>query len=479
MKFTIAAVKEAMGNGIHYMIGGGQMDDEVAKYVGADAFWQGRHGGGQTLRQMDSGRECVMENTGQTTKTPEQTAYEQREKRIMDAIQLKKPDRIPVTAMFSFFPARYKGIPIRKTMYDPEVMFDAWVETLTAFAPDLSENPFPMRHLGNLLETFDFKMLKWAGHGLGDDVSYQFVDEEYMKADEYDAFLYDMTDYMMHKFWPRVFGAPGALRETCRISTMSCATTSGAFYAAPLFTDEMVAMGKMLRKAAEHTNTILSYAGKFSQTMAQKGFPANYGAATQVPFDTLGGLFARHQGAYAGHAPPSGEGPGGGGQTAAHHDPPRVSGAQRTGNPRVFIPLHKGVESFMSDAQYQKFYWPGFKALLDGLIDEGLYPCPLVEGAYDARVKYLAQVPSGKVCYHFENFNAPLLKEELAHVACVRGGMPLRILSTGTPDDVKAQLDKVLAEMEDVPGFMVDASTGLDEARPECVRAMFDYMHQL
>ena len=38
MKFTIAAVKEAMGNGIHYMIGGGQMDDEVAKYVGADAF---------------------------------------------------------------------------------------------------------------------------------------------------------------------------------------------------------------------------------------------------------------------------------------------------------------------------------------------------------------------------------------------------------------------------------------------------------
>ncbi len=38
MKFTITAVKEAMGNGIHYMIGGGQMDDEVAKYVGADAF---------------------------------------------------------------------------------------------------------------------------------------------------------------------------------------------------------------------------------------------------------------------------------------------------------------------------------------------------------------------------------------------------------------------------------------------------------
>ena len=419
-----------------------------------------------------------MENTGQTTKTPEQTAYEQREKRIMDAIQLKKPDRIPVTAMFSFFPARYKGIPIRKTMYDPEVMFDAWVETLTAFAPDLSENPFPMRHLGNLLETFDFKMLKWAGHGLGDDVSYQFVDEEYMKADEYDAFLYDMTDYMMHKFWPRVFGALAPCANLPHFHDVMC-YYFGTFYAAPLFTDEMVAMGKMLRKAAEHTNTILSYAGKFSQTMAQKGFPANYGAATQVPFDTLGDFLRGTKGL----------------MLDMRRRPEKVlaavdkllpimirlgvSGAQRTGNPRVFIPLHKGVESFMSDAQYQKFYWPGFKALLDGLIDEGLYPCPLVEGAYDARVKYLAQVPSGKVCYHFENFNAPLLKEELAHVACVRGGMPLRILSTGTPDDVKAQLDKVLAEMEDVPGFMVDASTGLDEARPECVRAMFDYMHQL
>jgi hypothetical protein len=36
-------------------------------------------------------------------KTPEQ-AYQEREKRILDAMALKKPDRVPVLALFGSFP---------------------------------------------------------------------------------------------------------------------------------------------------------------------------------------------------------------------------------------------------------------------------------------------------------------------------------------------------------------------------------------
>ena len=44
-------------------------------------------------------------------KTPEEL-YAEREKRVLDAIALKKPDRVPIMVMFGFFPARYLGMTV-------------------------------------------------------------------------------------------------------------------------------------------------------------------------------------------------------------------------------------------------------------------------------------------------------------------------------------------------------------------------------
>ena len=67
--------------------------------------------------------------------------------------------------------------------------------------------------LGPTLETLDFQQLKWAGHGLEDDASYQFIEGEYMKGDEYDEFLFDPTDFIIRRYWPRVFSCVRAVRE--------------------------------------------------------------------------------------------------------------------------------------------------------------------------------------------------------------------------------------------------------------------------
>ncbi len=46
-----------------------------------------------------------------------------------------------------------------------------------------------MRGFARVLEALDFQQLLWAGHGLEDDRSYQFVELEAMKPEEYDHFL--------------------------------------------------------------------------------------------------------------------------------------------------------------------------------------------------------------------------------------------------------------------------------------------------
>ena len=80
-----------------------------------------------------------------------------------------------------------------------------------------------------------------------------------------------------------------------------------------------------------------------------------------------------------------------------------VAAARMSGNPRVFIPTHKGGESFMSEEQFKKFYWPTFRDLLIGLVNEGLTPFAFLEGKYTSRLDIVKDVPAGKIVYWFED----------------------------------------------------------------------------
>ena len=104
--------------------------------------------------------------------------YRQREKRVNDSITLKVPDRVPIMVLFGFFPAKYSGMTAEKVMYDPEKLLQAQMKTLLEFQPDMDQNPFGLRFLGPILETLDFKQLKWPGQGVPSNLTYQFVEGE-------------------------------------------------------------------------------------------------------------------------------------------------------------------------------------------------------------------------------------------------------------------------------------------------------------
>lgn len=70
-----------------------------------------------------------------------------------------------------------------------------------------------------------------------------------------------------------------------------------------------------------------------------------------------------------------------------------VRGARASGNPVVFIPLHKGSDEFMSDKQFETFYWPTLRALIEGLVQEGCIPYVFAEGSFNKRLGYLKELP--------------------------------------------------------------------------------------
>jgi uroporphyrinogen-III decarboxylase len=107
------------------------------------------------------------------------------------------------------------------------------------------------------------------------------------------------------------------------------------------------------------------------------------------------------------------------------------------------------------------------------LINEGLVPCPFVEGDYTSRLDIIKDVPEGKVCYAFEATDMARAKQALGGRVCIRGAIPISVLTTGTPEDVRAACKKLIDTAGKDGGFIMDASTTLEDARLENVRAMF------
>jgi Uroporphyrinogen-III decarboxylase len=401
--------------------------------------------------------------------------YNEREKRVSDAVALKKPDRVPIMVMFGFFPAKYMGMTIEDLMYDPEKVWSAQWKVMMDFEQDMEQNPYPLRFTGPLLDALDCKQLKWPGHGVASDVSYQFVEGEYMKADEYDHYLLDPTDFMVRKYWPRVFGNLKGLEKLPplhNIITYSIGMPTGfAAFSSP----EVILALDTFKKAGEKSLQLAQYARKFSEKMKEAGFPTQTGSICQAPFDTLGDYLRGTRGL----------------MLDMYRRPDKVlkvceklldfmlenavNGAKATGNPRVFIPIHKGIDGFMSEEQFKKFFWPTLRELFVKLIENGLTPCPLWEGNCTSRLEIIKDIPAGKAMYAFESTDIFKAKKILGDSVCIRGNVPISIMATGTPDDVRACCKKLIDEVGRDGGYIMDTSTGLDDAKLENVKAMFEF----
>ena len=106
---------------------------------------------------------------GLTFNSPEaKRLYKERVTRLIDAIKLKEPDRVPVVSHPGHIPARYSGYTVREVMYDAEKLAKAWGKFIQDFELDVLPGAGLVR-CGRILDILKSKMFKWPGHGLPDD----------------------------------------------------------------------------------------------------------------------------------------------------------------------------------------------------------------------------------------------------------------------------------------------------------------------
>ena len=398
--------------------------------------------------------------------------FEEREKRVNDAVALRAPDRVPILLLTGFFPAYYAGITCEEAMYDGEKAMAAWSRFLLDFEPDMSDNPFATRVVGAVLEALGCTHLKWAGHGLDANASYQFIEGQYMKPEEYDQFLFDPTDFILRTYWPRIFSALKPFEKLPALHDIISYYMGIAKFAA-FDTPDMRSAVAALLHAAEEAARINAAARKWAQHSKDLGFPSQAGSFSQAPFDTISDFLRGTQGA----------------MTDMYRNPDKLlqaldkmlpimlklgATAKHRGAPRVFIPLHKGLDGFMSGAQFRKFFWPTLKKLIEGLIAEDCVPFVFWEGDVTSRLEIIGDIPKGKAVYGFERTDMFAAKRILGDTVCLKGAVPLSLMIAGTQQEVKDHCKKLIDVVGKDGGFIMDCSTVIDDAKPENLRAMFE-----
>jgi len=153
-----------------------------------------------------------------------------------------------------------------------------------------------------------------------------------------------------------------------------------------------------------------------------------------------------------------------------------VSGATAANNPFVFIPLHKGADGFMSNQDFEKFYWPTLKAVLLGLIEAGTIPYLFVEGGYNQRLDIIADpdIPAGHAVWMFDQSDMVEVKKKLGGWATFGGNVPASLLKTGTPAEVSDYVKKLIDDVAGNGSFILANGAVLDDGTAENVHAMID-----
>ncbi len=397
--------------------------------------------------------------------------YKARAQRIVDVYNVQEPDRVPVNLPVGNLPYANYGITLHDAMYDYEKAVKACKKFNEDYSEELEYFSAPWITPGRILEMLDYKLYSWPGHKLGVNVpSVQFMEGEYMKDDEYDALMRDPSDFWIRTYLPRICGTFEPLRMFRPVTDMVEIVNLVQFM--PLASPEMQAMLQKLIDIGKEYGKMMKTMAEAGPSGAARGYPSAFGAFCKAPFDTLGDtlrgtqpilkdMYRRPDKLLEAL------------DVVADFTISSLLSAPNIGNVfMVTYPLHKGADGWMSQKQFDTFYWPSLKKVMDALIKEGLIQHMFAEGGYNTRLDSINEFPKGSVCWYFDRTDMFKAKKILGDKCAIQGNVPSSLLVTGTPVDIKEYCRKLIEGCGRGGGYILSAGAIPDSPMLDGLRAM-------
>jgi hypothetical protein len=399
--------------------------------------------------------------------------YKDRVTRFIRVFQLKEPDRVPCILPASNYPAYYAGTDLRTVMYDYDKLAQSWLKFLHDFEDDLDTYiPPVLVPPGKSLEAVDYKLYRWPGHGIsGDTTSYQCVEAEYMKADEYDALIKDPSNFWLRTYMPRVFGV---LKGFPQLPPLTSFEEIAIQNFVPFGLPDVQAGFKALMEAGTETLKWIEAVGPVAVEATTAGMPGIMSGLAKAPFDTIGDTLRGTHGIMLDMF----QRPDKLHEAIARITPLTIDSAINAANaaaaPIVMMPLHKGADGFMSAKQFETFYWPSFKKVVMALVDEGILPILFAEGSYNSRLEFIKEFPKAATAWWFDKTDMAKAKDVIGNVACIMGNVPTSLMMTGTPQEVKEHCRKLIEVCGKGGGYVLTGGAQIDKGPAENMHAMME-----
>ena len=373
--------------------------------------------------------------------------FEERLGRYQAAIALEPTDRIPIGPGSNYFAEVFSGNNHQETLYDPE----KWLEAEMAFIREFPETDVlrDNRLWAPSLDAVGLQTYRLPGRDLPPDGEFQFVEREYMKADEYDLLIESPMDFLFSRWLPRILGEYGGGTEL----------------------RSYVAFLKGGLAQAQYAQIFGTRAARLKDDC---GMPQPMTGTFLAPFDVLADSMRGLTGVI----------------TDTFRQPDKVLAAcdrlveemanlaLNTADPLkrypIFVPTHKAC--FLSPEQFEIFYWPSFKRVLEILTSAGYKVRAYLEGDWSPHWHHMLELPKGTIICDIDNqasiFQA---KRDIGHHQCLAGGIPDSQLILGTPEDIRQTVRNLCETVGADGGFVIGGGCNIPyDTKPENYRAMTD-----
>jgi uroporphyrinogen-III decarboxylase len=297
-----------------------------------------------------------------------------------------------------------------------------------------------------------------------------------MTVDEYDDLIRDPSDFWLRKYLPRImesfipfgtFQPFTAIIENMHVNNLS-----------PFSMPAVKEMFNTFIKAGEAFERYQTAVKPYLGMGATYGFPSTAGVFCFSPFDILGDtlrgttnimkdMFRRPQKLLEALDVIT--------EAVIHNI---LNDSRIDDSLTIFYPLHKGADGWMSQSQFEKFYWPSLKKVMDALINEGLIQNLFAEGSFNSRLDFVNQFPKGSVSWLFDQSDMAKAKEALGKDCCISGNVPTSLIVTGTPQQVKDYCRNLIETAGKDGGYILAPGANAENPKLENLLAMVETVNE-
>ena len=383
-----------------------------------------------------------------------ETLYAQRLNRYVTAMRNEKPDMVPIRPLVAELTAVHAGYTCQQVTHEYDYALKAARQCALDFDWDAVVCNMVYVWTG-LTQAIGLKYYGIPGIHIEPNVGFQYrepaEDDAFMKADEYDHLIDDPTGFLYNVWLPRVSaeivapGQPATYRH-------NLALVKGGMAMMQYFG----ALGHQNQLLREQCGTVSAIAG-----------------ILKAPFDIIADKLRGYIGLVMDmHTQPD--------KVLAACEalvPHLTHVALTTADPARQVPvgfwMHRGCVPFINHQQFQSHFWPTLRPIVEELWANGHQTLFYAEGKWNAHLDTFAELPDQSIVYHVDQDDIFEAHRKIGHKFCLSGGIPNRLLSFGTPEEVRECCRRVIEGVAGDGGYIMDAGAIMqNDTKVENLRAM-------